>query len=271
MMIECPACATRYEVPDNAIGPNGRNVRCAKCDHRWQEYGNNAFPAMEPQADVLFRDDTAVEPMPDDAQALASPDDPIESGPVGTIEQQEQPASEEAVPQRPRTATAATTPGGERTGRLDQPLRARRSRPRGSPVRLFIWAAIIILIVAAAAFTSVRLLGMPDWVPGDPSAFASGEPGLKLNFPDDQLGMRQLPDGSEIFGARGTITNVGDTARSVPPILIVLRDAHDRIVYSWEVMPAKRSLAPGESIAVNEAVTDVPRSARVADIGWKPG
>ena len=35
--------------------------------------------------------------------------------------------------------------------------------------------------------------------------------------------------------------------------------------------PPKRSLAPGESVTVNEAVTDVPRSARFAEIGWKPG
>ena len=56
----------------------------------------------------------------------------------------------------------------------------------------------------------------------------------------------------------------------MPPILIVLRDARDRIVYSWEVRPPKRTLAPGESVTVNEAVTDVPRSAQLAEIGWKP-
>jgi hypothetical protein len=57
----------------------------------------------------------------------------------------------------------------------------------------------------------------------------------------------------------------------VPTILIVLRDAREQIVYSYEVAPPKRTLAPGESITVNEAVTDVPKSARVAEIGWKPG
>ena len=59
-------------------------------------------------------------------------------------------------------------------------------------------------------------------------------------------------------------------AQSVPAILFVLRDARDRIVYSFEVQPPKRNLAPGESVTVNEAVTDVPRSARSAEIGWKP-
>jgi hypothetical protein len=71
---------------------------------------------------------------------------------------------------------------------------------------------------------------------------------LQLDFPADQQERRQLPNGTEYFGASGTITNVGSEAQSVPPILIVLRDGRDRIVYSFEVQPPKRSLAPGESV-----------------------
>ena len=79
-----------------------------------------------------------------------------------------------------------------------------------------------------------------------------------------------MPNGTEFFGASGTVTNVGSNTREVPSILIVLRDGRERIVYSWEVAPPKRSLAPGESVTINEAVTDVPRSAKFAEIGWKP-
>ena len=69
----------------------------------------------------------------------------------------------------------------------------------------------------------------------------------------------------------GTSLFVRTTRRVVPTILIVLRDGRERIVYSYEVAPPKRVLAPGESMTVNEAVTEVPKTARIAEIGWKPG
>ena len=137
-------------------------------------------------------------------------------------------------------------------------------------LKLLTWAAAIFALLAVGTVVAVSYWGLPDWVPVSRPTFGQGRPDLQLDFPADQQERRQLPNGTEFFGASGTITNTGSTAQDVPPILIVLRDARERVVYSWEVAPPQRTLAPGESVTINEAVTDVPRSARVAEIGWKP-
>ncbi|QUL36870.1 hypothetical protein KDC96_10660 [Erythrobacter sp. JK5] len=58
---------------------------------------------------------------------------------------------------------------------------------------------------------------------------------------------------------------------SVPTLLIVFRDARERQVGNWVVVPSKAELAPGESLNVTEAIADIPPTAEVAEIGWSPG
>jgi hypothetical protein len=143
-------------------------------------------------------------------------------------------------------------------------------RRRRNPAKLWMIGAIIFAVVAFGAIGAVAWYGLPNWVPFAQGTFARGEPDLVLDFPPNRQDRRTLPNGAEFFGASGSITNVGKTRLAVPTVLITLRDARDRIVYSWEVVPSKRELAPGESVTINEAVTDVPKSAKYAEIGWKP-
>lgn len=144
-------------------------------------------------------------------------------------------------------------------------------RPRRNRIRMWTIAAALFAVVALGAVLAVARYGLPNWMPLARSTFAEAQPDLVLDFPPNRQDRRTLPNGTEFFGASGTVTNVGQTRRAVPTILIVLRDGRERIVYSYEVAPPKRVLAPGESVTVNEAVTDVPKTARIAEIGWKPG
>lgn len=143
-------------------------------------------------------------------------------------------------------------------------------RPRRNATRLWTAAAVAFAVLVAALIGLVAYFGLPDWLPVARPTFGPTRPDLELSFPAERQDRRTLPNGTEYFGASGTVTNVGKGVREVPAILIVLRDGKDKVVYTWDVNPPKDSLKPGESVNINEAVTDVPKSAKVAEIGWKP-
>ena len=143
-------------------------------------------------------------------------------------------------------------------------------RPRRNPLKMWTWAAVIFAVLAIGTVLAVSYRGLPDWVPVERPTFGADHPDLQLDFPDGEQERRTLPNETEYFGASGRITNIGTETRTIPTILIVLRDSRDTIVYQWEVPPPQTSLAPGETVTIRAAVTDVPRRARVAEIGWKP-
>ncbi|CAN5599800.1 zinc-ribbon domain-containing protein [soil metagenome] len=65
MILECPECRTRYLVPDSAIGPDGRTVRCANCKHSW-------FQAA-PLLDLVARAEAPTSPAPTQAERYVPP------------------------------------------------------------------------------------------------------------------------------------------------------------------------------------------------------
>lgn len=148
----------------------------------------------------------------------------------------------------------------------EPPFRARRN-----PAKMWTLAAALFAVVALGAVGATAWFGLPSWVPFAQPMFAEEQPGLKLDFPAKRQGQRQLPDQSWFFEANGTVTNISQTSRTVPAIMVVLRDARGRNVYEAVINAPKRVLAPGESVTINEALVPVPKAAVKAQYGWKPG
>jgi predicted Zn finger-like uncharacterized protein len=283
MIIACPACATRYVVPDSAIGAEGRTVRCAKCRHSWFQDGPQ--PALAEPAQMAASPDAPAPPPPytppsHQPEPRAQPSPRLDDERSPPAEQADAPAEDDYAappihdePPAPTVIEAAPAPPaepddyGEEVSQFDyQPP----FRPRRNMMKVWTTAAALFAALALGAIGAVSYWGLPDWVPISRPTFALEQPDLVLDFPRAQQERRTLPNGTEYFGASGTVKNVGRETRKVPAILIVLRDARDRIVYSWEIAAPKPTLAPGETMTINEAVTDIPRSARYVEIGWKP-
>ncbi len=332
MIIACPACNTRYVVPDNAIGDDGRTVRCAKCKHSWFQ---EAVFDLPPQAEVAAPEpaaEPATPPPPPPAAPQAAPPSAPEPK-AGAKEAPNAPsinhwrtsdrpaATKDAV--SAAAASAASALHRDRTP-LDQEPEADDQAPpsdtaeestnhdigpaasyssssydgdaadefaeteeydsdegsrfdyrppftaRRNPLKMWTAAAAIFALLAAGTIAAVNYYGMPDWAPFNRPVFGIGQSDLELDFPAAEQRTETLPSGTEIFRARGTITNTGRETVDVPSLRIVLRDERERIVFDWNVAPPQSQLAPGETMTVTEAVTDVPATARFAEIGWAP-
>lgn len=329
-------------MPDGAIGPEGRTVRCAKCRHSWFEQPGgtiapepaapqfaNAEPAnTEPQTAFAGEPQPAT-PGANHAEAAAAPSsgigqaspadevgqqpavppreemapafaDPVGADPVGADRLGAEavapepiaadpvsapvdpalgdpapvtpaPAQPTATPATPAPVASAPIPAMPDADAASEDYYDDEPAPRRSWLRLAIFALVVALAVAAAAFAAVRYYGAPAWLPVGQTAFGPPSANLELDFPAERQDRRTMPNGLQFFAASGTVTNIGKAPEQVPDVQVVLRDAQNRVVYTWQIEPPQRELAPGEAISINEAVTDVPASARVVEIGWKAG
>ena len=309
MIIACPACATRYVVPDSAIGLEGRTVRCAKCKHSWFQDGPElaepiaaayaapargespapaaaprpAPPPAQPRPEPAPEDRPArpplAQPTASPAEERAEPEEQPTTPPAwsgGDGARDNAPASAEAA-QAPSFGAApahaewadAPEPADPDFDEISQFDHSPPFRPRRNWLRRLTWGAGAFAVLALAAVAAMSIYGTPSWLPVEKPLFGA-DPGLKVEFPASEQERRTLPNGAEFFGARVVVRNEGRETKRVPPLLIVLRDASERVVYSWELAPPQRRLAPGEAMTINEAMTDVPRSAVYAEIGWAP-
>ena len=73
MILGCPECNTRFAIDAQALRPDGRRVKCGKCDHVWFEEPPPPSPAEPISVTPLEPEEQATVPIPN-LPAIASAD-----------------------------------------------------------------------------------------------------------------------------------------------------------------------------------------------------
>jgi len=290
MILNCPNCATRYIVPDEAIGVSGRQVRCASCKHRWFQEGArletreevqrasvapvpappaNAEPQAEPR-ETSALDEAAPAPASParqdaDSAVVAAVADAYDFDSVPDEEAAQQPrTSARAVDvsdvgvTNPRTAWQETH--GEKADFDPVDEEDVYFKPRRNPARLWTYAALSFFLLTAAAGAALYYYGPPQWAIKAGLLADQDEPEL-LFYLAKPAERRTLPNGSEYFAFSARVVNSGVTEMAVPPVEVQLRDKQDRLVFSWTTKADKEVLQPNEEASINESRLDIPKNA----------
>jgi predicted Zn finger-like uncharacterized protein len=278
MILTCPNCGTQYVVKDDAVPPEGRQVRCAACRHSWHqdpEPPEAEQPlTLEPEQ-IVSEPAAEAEPMSsveeagEESLAEATMVDP-RSGPEAeerayeeaVIESEADAPVEEAAPAEPviveePAALAAADwnepPHAEAAPDMFSPFAAADEiEPRRRGPFLTILILLLIIVAAAAAFW---FFAPPDLKARLGLAAGGASP---LALVTTHMDRQKLESGNELLTVTGRVINPTTREQDVPPLQAQLLGQGGKVVYSWTIAPPARTLPAGASASFNSAEVNVP-------------
>lgn len=217
MILDCPSCATRFTVHDDAFAAGSRRVRCVKCQHVWLV--GEAVPVV----DTILAQEASF------AEVLADVPDNINI-----------------------TSETSALPDG-RFQKIIALLSHLAITPRQAQViSLVLLAAILVLGVFGRHTMAARspFLARVFALLGVQHESASSQLDINLSRAE-----KCLLNGRDMLCIEGRVTHNGQEPLEVSPIRItalnidgkIFTDADGKAILVWTVTPEKGKLLPGET------------------------
>lgn len=234
MILTCSSCATRFLVDAAAIGPAGRHVRCARCQHGWFQ---------EPAADL-----------------------PRSVPPAAAAENN---SAQNAEPRPASAAAPAGRPAPLRRGANLPALPRKQNQMAG----ILSWAALVLFIAGLLGggymFRDQIVIAWPQ--AANLYAALGIETQISSLRLAEVSFSRDMQNGRSELTVRGVIINDGASEMQAPLMLIKLRNAAGRDIFQWTYQLPQPILAPGAKAPFETSLSDPPADARNLEVTFASG
>lgn len=242
MKVNCPECAQHFSVPDKAIGPKGRKLRCSKCGHQWHQM-LEAEPAKKKKKPAPAPDEATADAV-EMADEAAEDDDVVPFARFG---------SGEADPDAPQ-AFADDEDGEEQEGVFGAPPLPRGRMPlSGKPKRsrkgLVAAAAAVVLVAALGTLFGARAALVGAWPPIDRlyQTVGLGVPVIGEGLVIQNVGAwRKSEEAIELLLVTGEVRNPTEQLRTVPTLAGKLTGVQGDVMQEWLFQAENQVILPGE-------------------------
>lgn len=265
MLIACPNCSTSYMIDPASLGEAGRTVRCARCKTTWfaskPEMAGAGTDDEPPAAIGMIRPDQRIQGNGDNTAAEEQATEAAAQSEAATPATVTVTDAPPIVPEEPSTASEATTEADEieNFAARRKRLQARRNKERRSSR----WTALILVLFAF----NVALVGARSEVvrffPQTASLFAAV--GLPVNLRqlkfENMRISRETQEGLSALVIEGSIVSVASKATEVPRLRFAARDASGQEIYTWNALPGRSILGPGEKLEFRSRFVSPPPNA----------
>lgn len=222
MILTCPECATRFSVKSDAIGPNGRTVRCSQCSATW-------FASADP--DILSLNEiqnTGLDQAPSDEPTPTEPEAPVFSETEETLDQSDSSSEPHAV--------------------MRDKAERKKVRRRLFGVSM-IWLTTLTILALAAFLAWLFRAQIVEKFPGTQSLYSAfgieaSQTGLIIQNIRTEYGD---VDGTPVLFIEGEIENYDRQSRNVPLVQINFKNDNGETIATWAIEPPKSTLKKGET------------------------